>query len=82
MGWHSSVSNKPLLAAGGSFKWSFHLLDPLHDLLLGGVAGQPLVEVGHHVHAYVAGEVPGLGRSLGGHGGGEEQDSEERLHLG
>ena len=30
------------------------LLDEVHDLLLGGVAGDELVYVGHDVHADVA----------------------------
>ena len=32
----------------------YYLLDPLDDLVLGGVAGQPLVKVGDDVDAEVA----------------------------
>ena len=39
----------------------FHLLDPLNDLVLCAVAGQPLVEVGDHVNADVAEQVLRLG---------------------
>ena len=48
----------------------YYLLDPLDDLVLGGVAGQPLVKVGDDVDADGAGQlVPGLGH---GEGGGHE----------
>ena len=57
------------------------LLEELHDLVLGGVAGDEVVEVGDDVDADGAGElVPALGH---GHGGGHEGGEEEEgcLHL-
>ena len=63
----------------------YYLLDPLDDLVLGGVAGQPLVEVGDDVDADVAEQVlrlravlqqvPGLhhGQAGGDEEGGDDQ---------
>merc|ERR550517_1153802 len=52
------------------------LLEELHDLVLGGVAGDEVVEVGDDVDADGAGElVPALGDGEGGgHQGGEEEE--------
>ena len=57
------------------------LLEELHDLVLGGVAGDEVVEVGDDVDADGAGQlVPALGHGLGGrHEGGEEEEG--CLHL-
>ena len=57
------------------------LLEELHDLVLGGVAGDEVVEVGDDVDADGAGQlVPALGHGLGGgHKGGEEEEG--CLHL-
>ena len=68
----------------------FHLLDPLNDLVLCAVAGQPLVEVGDHVNADVAEQVlrlrllpqvpwQGLHQCQGG--GDEEGGEEEAEHV-
>ena len=51
--------------------WENHLLDEVHELLLGGVARDEVVDVGHDVHADVAGQVvlgPGLGEAGGRQG--------------
>ena len=63
----------------------YHLLDPLDDLVLGGVAGQPLVEVGDDVDADVAEQVLWLWavlRQVAGlhHGqtGGDEEGGEDQ----
>ena len=56
-----------------------HLLDKVHNLLLGGVAGDELVQVGHDVHADAAGQLI-LGLGHGGHGqdhGGEDNENLE-----
>ena len=54
------------------------LLDKVHDLLLGGVAGDELVDVGHDVHADVACQlIPGLRE--GGDAEDEEGETEESL---
>merc|ERR550517_558260 len=57
------------------------LLEELHALVLGGVAGDEVVEVGDDVDADGAGQlVPALGHGLGGrHEGGEEEEG--CLHL-
>ena len=57
------------------------LLEERNDLVLGGVAGDEVVEVGDDVDADGAGElVPALGHGLGGgHKGGEEEEG--CLHL-
>ena len=65
----------------------FHLLNPLNDLVLCAVAGQPLVEVGDHVDADVAEQVlrlrllpwQGLHQCQGG--GDEEGGEEEVQHV-
>ena len=52
------------------------LLEELHDLVLGGVAGDEVVEVGDDVDADGAGQlVPALGHGLGGRheGGGRKR---------
>merc|ERR1711997_857904 len=73
-----------LLLQGGAQKAAqgvAQLLEELHDLVLGGVAGDEVVEVGDDVDADGAGElVPALGH---GHGGGHEGGEEEEgcLHL-
>ena len=46
------------------------LLNEVNDLLLGGVAGDELVDVSHDVHAYVASQ---LVSSLREGGGAEEK---------
>ena len=63
----------------------YNLLDPLDDLVLGGVAGQPLVEVGDDVDADVAEQVLWLWavlRQVAGlhHGqtGGDEEGGEDQ----
>ena len=54
------------------------LLDEVHDLLLGGVAGDELVDVGHDVHADVACEIiPGLREG----GGAEDKEGETEESL-
>ena len=54
------------------------LLDEVHDLLLGGVAGDELVNVGHDVHADVACElIPGLREG----GGAEDKEGETEESL-
>ena len=54
------------------------LLDEVHDLLLGGVAGDELVDVSHDVHADVACEViPGLREG----GGAEDKKGETEENL-
>ena len=54
------------------------LLDEVHDLLLGGVAGYELVNVGHDVHADVACElIPGLREG----GGAEDKEGETEESL-
>lgn len=54
------------------------LLDEVHDLLLGGVAGDELVDVGHDVHADVACQlIPGLREGRGAKD--EEGETEESL---
>ena len=48
-----------------------HLLDEVHELLLGSVARDEVVDVGHDVHADVAGQVvlgPGPGEAGGRQG--------------
>ena len=57
------------------------LLEELHDLVLCGVAGDEVVQVGDDVDADGAGQlVPALGHGLGGrHEGGEEEEG--CLHL-
>ena len=63
----------------------YHLLDPLNDLVLGGVAGQPLVEVSDDVDADVAEQVLRLRAVLQqvaglhhGQAGGDEQGGEDQ----
>ena len=53
-----------------------HILHKLDDLVHGGVAGDPLVDVGDNIHADVAEDVLGLLglASLGG--GGEDEEGE------
>ena len=54
-----------------------HLLDEVHNFLLGGVAGDEVVQVLHDVHADVAGQViSGLneGRSCEDERGEDEED--------
>ena len=60
-------------------RFSFtNLLDEVHDLLLGGVAGDELVNVGHDVHADVACElIPGLREG----GGAEDKEGETEESL-
>ena len=54
------------------------LLDEVHDLLLGGVAGDELVDVGHDVHTDVACElIPGLRQG----GGAEDKEGETEESL-
>ena len=54
------------------------LLDEVHDLLLGGVAGDELVDVGHDVHADVARQIiPGLREG----GGAEDKEGETEESL-
>ena len=53
------------------------LLDKVDDLLLGGVGGDELVQVGHDVHTDAAGQLV-LGLGDGGHGqdhGGEDNEN-------
>ena len=54
------------------------LLNEVNDLLLGGVAGDELVDVSHDVHAYVASQ---LVSSLGEGGGAEEKEGETEKNL-
>ena len=63
----------------------YYLLDPLDDLVLGGVAGQPLVEVGDDVDADVAEQVLRLRAVLQqvaglhhGQAGGDEEGGEDQ----
>ena len=63
----------------------FHLLDPLNDLVLCAVAGQPLVEVGDDVDADVAEQVLRLRAVLQqvaglhhGQAGGDEEGGEDQ----
>merc|ERR1712137_741961 len=59
---------------------SAELLDEVHDLLLGGVAGDELVNVGHDVNTDVACElIPGLRE--GGGAEDKEGETEESLHV-
>ena len=52
-----------------------NLLDKVNDLLLGGVAGDEVVQVGHDVGADVAGElVARLGRDRSSKAGKQDQD--------
>ena len=55
-----------------------YLLDKVNNLLLGGVAGDELVEVGHDVHADGAGE---LILSLGDGRHGEDDAGEDEQEL-
>ena len=57
------------------------LLEVGHDLLLGGLGGDEVINVGHHVDADLAGEIdPVLGE---GEGGGQEGGEDEGgLHGG
>ena len=67
----------------------YYLLDPLDDLVLGGVAGQPLVEVGDDVDADVAKQVLRLravlqqvaGLHHGQAGGDEEGEDQAAQHF-
>ena len=63
----------------------YYLLDPLDDLVLGGVAGQPLVKVGDDVDADVAEQVLRLRAVLQqvaglhhGQAGGDEERGENQ----
>ena len=51
-----------------------HILHELDDLIQGGVAGDPLVDVGDNIHADVAEEVLGLLGLVTRHQGGEEEE--------
>ena len=54
------------------------LLDEINDLLLGGIAGDELVNVGHDVHADVACElIPGLREG----GGAEDKEGKTEKNL-
>ena len=54
------------------------LLNEVNDLLLGGVAGDELVDVSHDVHAYVASQ---LVSSLGEGGGAEDKEGKTEKNL-
>ena len=63
----------------------YYLLDPLDDLILGGVASQPLIEVGDDVDADVAEQVLRLRAVLQqvaglhhGQAGGDEERGENQ----
>ena len=63
----------------------YYLLDPLDDLVLGGVAGQPLVEVSDDVDADVAEQVLRLRAVLQqvaglhhGQAGGDEEGGDDQ----
>ena len=58
-----------------------YLLNEVNDLLLGGVAGDELVDVGHDVHADVASQ---LVSSLREGGGAEDEEGEAEVdeHVG
>ena len=51
-----------------------HILHELDDLIQGGVAGDPLVDVSDNIHAEVAEEVFGLLGLVTRHQGGEEEE--------
>ena len=55
-----------------------YLLDKVNNLLLGGVAGDELVQVGHDVHADGAGELI-LGLGDGRHGEDDAGEDEQEL---
>ena len=57
-----------------------HPLDKVDDVVHGGVAGDPLVDVGDNVHADVTQEVLGLLCLATGDQGGEEEQSGGELH--
>ena len=61
-------------------KHSPDLLDKVDDLLLGGVAGDELVQVGHDVHTDAAGQLI-LGLGDGGHGQDDGGDHNEDLEV-
>ena len=53
-----------------------HPLDKVDDVIHGGVAGDPLVDVGDNVHADVTQEVLGLLDLAGLGGGGDDEEGE------
>merc|ERR1712083_1218266 len=72
--------------AGGFKVWNelaesvADLLDGVHNLLLGGVAGDEVVQVLHDVHADAAGQlIPGLDQGRGGED--KRGEDEEDLHY-
>ena len=57
-----------------------HLLDEVHNLLLGRVAGDEVVQVLHDVHADAAGQlIPGLDQGRGGEN--KRGENEEDLKI-
>ena len=59
-----------------------HILHERDDLIQGGVAGDPLVDVCDSIHAEVAEEVLGLVGLVTRHKGGEEEGRGQPQHHG